>query len=376
MASNIFDSLSHTDDTRIQSVTPIITPEKLITLFPLETETANFIQESRKTVSDIIHLNDDRLMVITWPCSIHNVDEALQYAEELWTLKDNFENLVIVMRTYFEKPRTTVGWKWLINDPNLDGTFKVEKGLKMARKLLLDINKMWLPVSMEFLDTISPQDIWDLITWWAIWARTTESQLHRELVSWLSAVVWFKNGTTWDIQIAIDAIKSSLQPHNFMSVTKSWKRALVTTTWNPDNHIILRWWGGETNYEAHSIEDITQRLRASWIETGIIVDLSHANSEKDYKNQPKVSQDVAQQIAAWNKNIVGVMIESNINEWSQKFTAWKDNPANLQPWISITDSCVSIKTTKDMLAELNRAVWERKKRNKNRNRVDQVLETA
>jgi len=351
---NTNDILSVVDDKRIDEITEIISPKKLVESLPLDQKTAEFIELSRSATSNIINLKDDRLLVITGPCSIHNTEEALEFAQLLKWVQEKNPHLFLVMRTYFEKPRTTVWWKWLLNDPHLDDSCDINSGLQIARELLLKINKMWIPTAVEFLDTITPQYIWDLVTWWAIWARTTESQEHRKLVSGLSMPVWFKNGTTWDIQVAVDAIKSARWRHSFLSVTKQWVVAQVRTAWNPDWHIILRGGSKWTNYDAWSIEETSTKLDKAWVKTGIIVDFSHANSNKDYKNQPKVCDDVAAQIEAWNKKIVWVMIESNLNEWNQSLSD------NLLPWVSITDACVNWGTNDKMLDRLNSATWKRK----------------
>ena len=356
------DTASHQDNTRVQDIERIITPANLIEKYPLDHSTASFIEQSRSIISNIIHLKDDRLLVITWPCSIHNPEEALQIAEELKILQENNPHLYIVMRTYFEKPRTTVGWKGLINDPKLDESCDINTWLNTARELLLKINKMWVPTAIEFLDTITPQYIADLIHWGAIGARTTESQEHRKLVSWLSMPVGFKNGMTGDDQIAIDAIQSAQNSHSFLGNTKGWDIALITTKWNSDGHVVLRGWYDWPNYDKDNIKTTTQKLKDTWIETGIIVDLSHGNSRKNHKNQPIVCDDIAKQVSDGNKRIVWVMIEANIHEWSQSHTPWKDNPNNIQPWISITDKCVSLETNRNMVENLELAVKDRREK--------------
>lgn len=347
------DTLSVVDDTRISEITEIITPKELVESLPLDEKTAEFIKLSRNATSNIIHLNDPRLLVITGPCSIHNTEEALEFAKLLKWVQEKNPHLFLVMRTYFEKPRTTVGWKWLINDPNMDESFDISSGLKIARKLLLKINEMWIPTAVEFLDNISPQYLADLVTWWAIWARTTESQIHRELASGLSMPIWFKNGTAWNTQVAIDAIKASKWKHTFLSVSKLWATSIVKTWWNPDWHIILRGWTNWTNYDAWCIEETSAKLDKAWVKTGIVVDFSHANSNKDYRNQPIVCEDVAAQIEAWSKRIVWVMIESNLNEWNQSLSD------ELLPWVSVTDACVNWQTNNEMLNRLNTATWKR-----------------
>lgn len=338
-----------TDDNRIDSVDEIISPKELIERFPLDEKTSEFIKTSRMAISNIVNMNDPRLLVISWPCSIHNPAEALEYAEKLKNIKDNNPHLFLVMRTYFEKPRTTIWWKWLINDPDMDDSCDIEKWLDIARKLLLRINQMWIPTAVEFLDTITPQYFADLVSWWAIWARTTESQEHRKLTSWLSMPIWFKNWTNWSIQVAIDAIKAAVWKHTFLSIAKDWKVAKITTIWNSDSHIILRWWSNWPNYDETHIKDIEKKLEKNWINTWIIIDFSHANSWKDYKNQPKVCLDIADQIQNWNRNIVWVMIEWNLNEWNQKISD------NLQYWVSITDACVWWEDNKAMISMLENA---------------------
>ncbi len=283
-------------------------------------------------------------------------------AEKLKELQEKNPHLFIVMRTYFEKPRTTVGWKWLMNDPHLNNSCDINEWLIRARQLLVDINNMWVPTAVEFLDTITPQYIADLVTWGAIGARTTESQEHRKLVSWLSMPVWFKNWTDWNIKVAIDAVNASKKWHTFLSTTKEWKTAIVKTKWAANSHIILRWWESWPNYDKQSINGAIKKAEDNWIDTWVIVDFSHANSDKDYKNQPIVCKDVANQIRNWNKKIVWVMIESNLKEGAQKYTAWINNPKDLEPWVSITDSCVDMKTNEEMLSELNEATWEKMKK--------------
>lgn len=356
------DTTSRVDDNRISQIDEISTPGDIIDLHPLDKKTESFIETSRLIVSNITHLKDNRLAVITWPCSIHDSISALEIANKMVVLKEQFPHLYPIMRVYFEKPRTTVGWKGLINDPNLDDSCDIDKGLKIAREILLEINKMWIPTAVEFLDTINPQYFADLVHWAAIWARTIESQEHRKMASWLSMPVWFKNGTNWDIGVAIDAIQSSAWTHSFLSNTKDWKIARVTTTWNPDWHIILRWWNSWTNYDRVSVSQTMKRLEESWIDTWIIIDFSHANSGKDHRKQAIVSEDVTAQIAEGNRKIVWVMIEANINEWSQAHTPGIDDPRNLQYGVSITDKCVDWEDNLKMLGELNDAVSVRIKK--------------
>ena len=333
----------------------MITAQELINKYSLTESDVNFVTQSRKVISDIIHRKDKRLLVITGPCSIHHPEEALRIAENLKEIQQANPHLYIVMRTYFEKPRTTVGWKGLLNDPDLDGSCDVEKGLDMGRELLLKINKIWIPTAVEFLDTITPHYIADLIHYGAIGARTTESQEHRKLVSALSMPVGFKNGTKWNVDIAIDAIGAASKPHTFPGATKDGKIAKITTRWNPDGHVILRGGSNGPNYDASHVDPILETLEGKSVDSGIVIDFSHANSLKDHKNQPKVCENVAKQIAAWNKKIVGVMIEANLEEGAQKFTPGKDNPADIKAGVSITDACVSLETNESMLRELNEA---------------------
>jgi len=356
MNQPVNDTLSSWDNLRIEEINEPITPIKLIYDLPLDKNINDFVEKSRCTVSDIVNMNDDRLLVITWPCSIHNRDEAIEYAKKLVEIKENNPNLFIVMRTYFEKPRTTLWWKGLVNDPDLDWTCNIDKWLYLARELLIEINKMWIPTSTEFLDTLTPQYFADLISWWAIWARTTESQEHRKLVSWLSMPVGFKNWTTWDIKIAIDAIWASKSSHIFLWANKEGKIATMKTSWNPDWHIILRWWSGGPNYKEEYIIDATICLNNAWINTGIIVDFSHANSEKDHKRQWVVAQNISNQIKAWDTRIVWVMIEWNLQEWAQSYTPWIDDKSKLKQWVSITDKCVGWKINNKILSLLNNAV--------------------
>jgi len=352
-----------TDNTHILDIEEVTSPIDIISHYPLDEDTAKFIDTSRLIISNIINLKDDRLLVITGPCSIHNTEEALQIAEDIKELQAKNPHLYIVMRTYFEKPRTTVGWKGLLNDPDLDGSCDIEKWLKIWRELLLKINQMWVPTAVEFLDTISPQYIADLVHWGAIGARTTESQEHRKLVSGLSMPVGFKNGTKWNIDIAIDAIWASKQSHKFLWATKGWNIAQLTTAWNPDGHVILRGGSKWPNYSKSHINPVIDALRDTWIESGIIIDFSHANSGKKHENQTLVCTEVAKQIREWNKNIVWVMIESNISEGAQKHTPWKHDPKDIKPWISITDACVSLETNKKMLNELQTATFIRNWKN-------------
>ncbi len=341
----------------------IITPEELKKIFPLNKSDKNYIKENHKIIQNIIHWKDDKLIVIVWPCSIHNIEEWLEYAKKLADMRYNFPNLFIIMRTYFEKPRTTIWWKWLINDPYLDWNSNIEEGLKKARKFITDINKLKLPAATEFLDNMTIPDISDWISWWAIWARTTESQLHREMASGLSMPIWFKNSTNGDMQIAFEAIISSNNKHSFIWIDENWTRKNFNTQWNPDGHIILR--GGKWihNYDRDSVNTTIKLLEKFKIKSWIIIDFSHANSDKKWENQIKVCTNVSEQLSSWNKKIIWVMIESNINQWSQSFIPWLNNKDNLQKWVSITDECVWLADTQKMLTQLNKAVEKRNFKN-------------
>ncbi len=358
--NKVNDKLSQTDDTNVVEVCEVKTPLEVINKYPLTDEVALFIRQSRVAVSNIISWTDDRLLVTVWPCSVHNPKEALEYAKYIKEMQEKYPNLLLVMRVYFEKPRTSVGWKWMINDPHLDWSYDIETGLEEARSLLLQINEMWVPVATEFLDTMSPQYFADLITWWAIWARTTESQLHRELASGLSAPIWFKNWTDWWIDIAINAIKSASNSHSFLSASKEWRISRVTTKWNENLHVILRWWSKSTNYDEKSVNEVIQKLEKNNINSWIMVDFSHSNSEWNFKNQLKVCESVANQIKKWNKKIMSVMIESNIIEWNQKFNPEIDDKTKLIPGLSITDACINLDDTTKVFEMLENAVEERR----------------
>lgn len=347
------DTLSLTDNTRIDEIEAIVSPIELIDTYPLDSDTAAFIELSRNTISNIINLQDDRLLVITGPCSIHDIWSALEYARRLQEVRNKNPHLFLVMRTYFEKPRTTIWWKWLLNDPHLDDSCDINTWLKKARELLLKINQMWIPTAVEFLDTITPQYIADLVSYGAIGARTTESQEHRKLVSGLSMPVGFKNGTSWDIDVALHAMRSAQNPHTFLSVTKDGGVAKVKTHGNRDTHIILRWWNNGPNYDERHMRSIIDTLDKNDENKGIVIDVSHGNSEKNYLNQPKVARCVSEQIAQGQKRIVWVMIEWHLKAGTQKFTPGKDDPKNLDPNISITDGCVDWETNRKMLRALD-----------------------
>ena len=355
------DKTSETDDERIQEITVLPPPEHLIRFFPIKgTATEKLINSTRKKIRDIMHGKDDRLLVIIGPCSIHDPSAAIEYANRLLEQRKKYAGeLEIVMRIYFEKPRTTVGWKGLINDPYLDESYKIDQGLRIARQLLIEINRIGMPAGSEFLDVISPQYIGDLISWGAIGARTTESQVHRELASGISAPIGFKNGTDGNIKIATDAIQSANRPHHFLSVHKNGQVAIVETKGNADCHVILR--GGKTpNYDAESVAKACAELEASNLPGTLMVDCSHANSSKQHERQIEVAKDISNQLASGSKQVFGVMIESHINEGAQKFTPGKDDPAKLQYGTSITDACINWDDSVNVLEILAEGVKKRR----------------
>lgn len=344
------------DDVRICEIKELAPPAELMRQLPNNEQTATATFNTRQAIHRILHGADDRLLVIVGPCSIHDTDSALEYAQLLQPQAQQLaENLLIVMRVYFEKPRTTVGWKGLINDPLLDGSFKINEGLRRARRLLVDLNELGLPCGTEFLDTIIPQYTADLISWGAIGARTTESQVHRELASGLSCPVGFKNGTDGNIKIAVDAIRAAASPHHFLSVTKAGHSAIVSTNGNEDCHVILR--GGKTpNFDAAAVDSACSELARSGLLPRLMIDLSHANSHKQYQRQLVVAEDIAQQLAAGEERIFGVMIESNINPGRQDLIAGKP----LLPGVSITDACLGWEDTVTTLQTLANAVSKRR----------------
>ncbi len=350
--------MNTTDNLKILKEEPMIIPKKLKEKYNSK-EVLKHIEDSRKTISDIIWLNDDRLLVIAWPCSIHNTKEWLEYAQKLVQLKEKFPNLYLVMRTYFEKPRTTIWWEWLISDPNLNWSFNINLWLEKARNFLLKVNKLWLATATEFLEPITTQYIADLVSWWAIWARTTESQTHRHMASGLSMPIWFKNATSWDINIARDAIISSNNSHSFLWINNDWNIRIIKSKWNPDSHLILRWGKSGPNYSADNIKQANEVLKNAWINTWIIIDASHANSNKDHTKQKLVCEDISKQLESWNKIIVWVMLESNLKEGNQKFNPLTDNKQNLDCWVSITDACINIDQTEEILEILDKATQKR-----------------
>ena len=355
------EKTSETDDQRIQEVTPLPPPEHLIRFFPIAgTPAEKLIGDTRRHVRRILDGKDDRLLVVIGPCSIHDPAAALDYARRLKAERDKYQDtLEIVMRVYFEKPRTTVGWKGLINDPYLDETYRIHEGLRIARQLLVDINRLGVPAGSEFLDVISPQYIGDLIAWGAIGARTTESQVHRELASGLSAPVGFKNGTDGNIRIAIDAIQAAARPHHFLSVHKNGQVAIVETRGNKDCHVILR--GGKApNYDAASVATACAEIEAAKLPCRLMIDASHANASKQHMRQIEVMKDVGAQLAAGSRCIFGVMVESHLQAGAQKFTPGKDDPAKLEYGKSITDACLGWDDTVTLLSGLAAAVRARR----------------
>jgi len=345
-----------TDDLRIIDVREVVPYAQLQAELPASEKAAKTTFEARQAIHRILHGEDDRMLVIVGPCSIHDPKAALEYAGRLKEVRARLaDDLLIVMRVYFEKPRTTVGWKGLINDPDLDGSFLINKGLGLARKLLIDINDMGVPAATEYLDLMSPQYVSDLISWGAIGARTTESQVHRELASGLSCAVGFKNGTNGGLRIAIDAIRSASQPHHFLSLTKAGHSAIFTTAGNDDCHIILR--GGKApNYDAKAVADAAGQLEAAGLPAFLMIDFSHGNSAKQFQRQLAVGENVANQVGGGNPHIVGAMIESHLKEGRQD----RIPGVELEYGKSITDACISWEDTVPLLEQLAQAVRQRR----------------
>ena len=355
------DRTSQTDDERIKEITVLPPPEHLIRFFPIRgTAIESLIADTRKSIRRIMAGQDDRLLVVVGPCSIHDPAAALDYARRLKEQRTKYaDTLEIVMRVYFEKPRTTVGWKGLINDPYLDESYRIDEGLRIARQLLIDINRLGLPAGSEFLDVISPQYIGDLISWGAIGARTTESQVHRELASGLSAPIGFKNGTDGNIKIATDAIQAAARGHHFLSVHKNGQVAVVQTNGNQDCHVILR--GGKTpNYDAASVAAACQDLAAAKLAPTLMVDCSHANSSKKHERQCDVAQDIATQIGNGSRSVFGVMVESHLEDGAQKFSPGSDDPHQLKYGQSITDACLGWDMSLEVLENLSQGIKKRR----------------
>jgi len=346
----------NTDDVRIREIKELVPPAHVFREYPVTNRAAQTTYGARQAIHRVLHGADDRLLVVIGPCSIHDYDLAMDYANKLAKAAEKYaEDLIVVMRVYFEKPRTTVGWKGLINDPRLDNTFRINEGLRLARRILLDINELDLPCATEFLDTITPQYTADLIAWGAIGARTTESQVHRELASGLSCPVGFKNGTDGNMRIAVDAIRSANSPHHFLSVTKSGHTAIVSTVGNEDCHVILRG-GKEPNYDAASVDAACKEIAKAGLAARLMIDFSHGNSRKQYKLQLEVCDSVAGQIARGDERIVGVMVESHLLEGRQDLSP--DTPLTYGQ--SITDACIGWEDSLSVLDKLAVAVRARR----------------
>lgn len=350
------DDATRTDDLRIARVRPLIAPALLLEQYPASAAQEAVVQAGRDAVASVLRGDDDRLVVVVGPCSIHDHEQAMDYARQLQVEAQTYaQDLVILMRVYFEKPRTTVGWKGYINDPHLDGSYAINEGLAMARQLLLEVTALGLPVATEFLDLLSPQFISDLVSWGAIGARTTESQTHRQLASGLSCPVGFKNGTDGGVKVAADAIQAAAAPHAFKGMTKMGLAAIFETTGNPDCHLILR--GGKApNYSAADVQAACELLAKADLRPQVMIDVSHANSEKKHQRQLDVSLDVAHQVAAGDPRIMGVMIESHLEEGRQDLVPGQA----LQRGVSLTDACISMAQTRLVLAALAEAVRKRR----------------
>ncbi len=349
--------MHNTDDLRIEGMQEIAAPDEVHRQHQITEQASQTVWDTRNTIHQVLQGKDDRLVVIVGPCSIHDVEAAKEYADRLVSIRDHLrDDLVIVMRVYFEKPRTRVGWKGLINDPDLDQSFDINKGVSLAREVLLEINNRGVPAATEFLDLITPQYVADLISWGAIGARTTESQVHRELASGLSCPVGFKNGTDGKLQIAIDGIWAASQPHHFLSVTKNGHSAIFSTTGNKDCHVILRGGDEHPNYDAESVEDAVKYLENAEQNRRLMIDLSHANSRKDYRRQIDVGSDVAHQIQHGNGNIMGVMVESHLVAGRQDIS----DDGEMVYGQSVTDACIGWDTTVELLEEFAEAVRRRR----------------
>lgn len=343
------------EDLNIEKYEKILTPKELKEKYPVTLKIRKKILDYRKTLKNILNKKDKRKIIICGPCSIHNLKEGLEYAKKLRNLSRNFKKIFVVMRTYLEKPRTTIGWKGFVYDPDLDEKYNINKGLEYGRKFLIEINKIGLPCAYEFLRTDLPQYLADLISWGAIGARTTESQLHRELASGLSMPVGFKNNTSGDISVAVNSCLSAKYPHSFPGINEDGKIVSVKTKGNTYCHVVLRGGNGVPNYYPEKIKETIELMKKSGISPNIIVDCSHANSNKKHENQIKVAKDVLKQIIEGNKNIIGIMLESNINEGKQEFPKSREEIEKLKYGVSITDACISFEETEKILKE-----WEEK----------------
>jgi 3-deoxy-7-phosphoheptulonate synthase len=353
----VYEKLA-TDDVRVLEIKPLVKPAELLSRLQESTVSTQNILKTRSAIHHILHQGDDRLLVIVGPCSIHDTEAGMEYARRLLDVRTRLGGeLLIVMRVYFEKPRTTVGWKGLINDPHLDGTYDINSGLEKARRFLLDVNEIGMPAATEFLDVVSPQYTADLVSWGAIGARTTESQIHRELASGLSCPVGFKNGTDGGVKVAIDAIKAAASPHHFLSVTKEGESAIFATKGNEDCHVILR--GGKTpNFDAPSVASVCDQLADAGLAPVLMVDCSHGNSQKQYKNQISVVNDVAKQVSGGDSRIIGVMLESHLNEGRQDHSPG----CTLNYGQSITDACLGWDDSVAVLETLAAAVKARREK--------------
>ena len=346
-----------TDDVRITGMEEVIAPESLLDELPIDDAASELIFANRKSISDILHGHDDRILVVAGPCSIHDPESALEYADRLaGVARDLAEDLHIIMRVYFEKPRTTVGWKGLINDPHLNNSFDINQGLRIARGVLREVAARGLGAGTEYLDPITPQYVGDLVSWGAIGARTTESQVHRQLASGLSCPIGFKNSTDGSIQVAVDAINSAAHPHIFLSVTKQGHSAIFSTSGNEDCHVILRGGGGKPNYDNPSVHYASRLLEQAGLDHRLMIDMSHANSSKDHRNQISVCHDICHQISEGEERIFGVMIESHLHEGNQKLAA----ADSLTYGQSITDACIGWEDTVTCLNELAGATRDRR----------------
>lgn len=339
--------MNQIEDLNIVSQERLISPKELKSKLPLTDKVASVVSEGRQTVRNILDKKDHRLLVVIGPCSVHDPEAAIEYAQRLKLLADKVaDSIYIVMRVYFEKPRTTVGWKGLINDPFMDDSFKISEGLHIGRKLLIDIAEIGLPTATEALDPISPQYMHDLITWSAIGARTTESQTHREMASGLSSAVGFKNGTDGSLMVAINALQSVSNPHRFLGIDKDGAVAVTHTSGNPYGHVVLRGGGGKPNYDSVSVTNCEKELKAAGIEPNIMIDCSHANSNKNHELQSLVMENMVHQISDGNTSIMGAMLESNLNAGNQKITA---DLSQLKHGVSVTDACIDWETTEKLI---------------------------
>ena len=350
-----------TSNTRLTEREKLIAPNVICAQHPILEETSLQIEWNRNEISKILNWEDNRLIAVVWPCSVHDPESALEYAQKLEKAQEQCENLLFVMRVYFEKPRTISGWKWLIRDPHLDGSNNMNLWLQIARKLLKEIAEMNVPIWTEQLDVITPQYTSDFISWSAIWARSTEDQWHREMASWLSSPVGFKNWTGWNIKLALDAIEAASTEDRFVWINMEWEWTTYITGWNPDAHMILRWWGWKVNYQLHDIESVASQMEARWIKPKIIVDASHQNSPKWYEQQLQVIDDIIFQITNERSNLIkGIMMESHLEWGKQNFKYWTTTINELNPNQSITDGCLPFDDTLEKLIELDAAVWKRK----------------